>query len=302
MQVMIEKLIIGSANFGLEYGVANRKKLDKAEVFTILGSLYERGLWGLDTARAYGAAESVIGEFFSERGKHCKVITKLPNREYCSVEDVEKEIGISLRNLCVDSIDCVLLHSYQVYRQYNDFIRPALKSLRSAGVIGQYGISVYHREEADEFVKEAGERVALEFPLNLFDRRFLDNGFLPGLKARGHTLFARSVFLQGLFFLNREDLTGVFAKVREKIEKINRIADEHRVNTACLALLFVAAQPWIDGIITGVDSNEHLMSNIGCLSETNMLSFRDVENLLSDVRVDDEEIILPYKWEMRNGK
>jgi aryl-alcohol dehydrogenase-like predicted oxidoreductase len=294
--VMKDKLVIGSANFGLEYGIANKRKLSEAAVSEILEFAHAQGVWGIDTARAYGDAEKVIGNFFAGHGKIFNVITKLPNNEYRSAKDVEQEIIDSLKNMNIAHIDYLLLHSYESLRLYGKTVIPVLQSLRQDKVIGHFGVSVYHPDEVEYILKEVKDSMAIEFPINLFDQRFLKNSLLRIIKETGNYLFARSIFLQGLFFLNEENLNIKFVTVRDKIIKIKEISNEYHISPECIAILFVVTNPWIDKVIIGVDNRNQVMTNIECFTKENLNKFEKIAHYLFELEVFDENIILPYKW------
>lgn len=293
---MTSKLILGSANFGLQYGIANKRKLDKDEVFEILDKASVQGIWGIDTARGYGNAENVIGEYFARHGKTLNIITKLSQKEYNSEKEVEDEVILSMENLTVPYIDIVLVHSFDAFRKSGAVILSALKSLINSNKIGQFGISVYHPNEAEAFLSKVNESVAVEFPINLFDQRFLEGDLLKRIKENGHSLLARSIFLQGVFFMEPARLEGIFVRIADKVIKMRELADNLSIGIGCLAALFVIGNQWIDGVIMGVDSLKHFISNIDCLRENNKELFRRIEPLVAELRVDDEEIILPYRW------
>lgn len=293
---MKNKVILGSANFGLEYGVANKRKLSKEEALGILELASSEGIWGVDTARAYGNAEEVIGDFFERRGKVFNVISKLPGREYRNCSDVEREIEASLSSLRVSSVDFVLIHSYESYMRYGSVIMPVLRSFCKSGVVGHYGISVYHPEEAVNFMDEMKEQVAVEFPASLLDQRFLHDGFLAGAADSGNFLFARSVFLQGLMFLDDDELKGSFEKAENQVRSIRETAKLCDIAPECMAQLFIFTRPGIDGVVMGVDSREQLMRNTGCLSTEALDRYKLAEPFLSGMAVTDEDIILPYRW------
>ena len=70
------KLALGTAQFGMEYGIANKNgkvSLDEANTIITLGRL--AGIDTLDTAMAYGDSEKAIGK---NNVFDFKVITKLP--------------------------------------------------------------------------------------------------------------------------------------------------------------------------------------------------------------------------------
>jgi len=75
---MIEKIILGTVQLGLNYGVNNTSGLpSKSEVNSILTTAQENGISRLDTAAAYGEAELRIGEFHSQAARKFEVNTKL---------------------------------------------------------------------------------------------------------------------------------------------------------------------------------------------------------------------------------
>jgi len=290
------KWVIGTANFGLTYGIANGKKLSREEAFGILECARSEGVWGIDTAKAYGDAEKIIGEYFKQKGKNLRIITKLPAKDYNDPAEVERDITDSLRMMNVDSIDVLLLHSYETFRRFGKVILPALQALSRERIIGRCGLSVYHPEEANEAARDFKGGLAIEFPVNLFDRRFLKGNLLERLKSQGVFLLARSVFLQGLFFMQEEALGVDLSKVKKKVKKIRELADNAQLRPEWLPLTFVATNPWIDAVVIGVDSVDHLKTNLQALAHENLIRYRQLEDQLYDLEVEDEAILLPYRW------
>ena len=72
----INKLTIGTAQFGLNYGIANKNgQVSLTEIEKILDFSQSCGINSLDTAIAYGASESRLGTVGI---KNWDVISKLP--------------------------------------------------------------------------------------------------------------------------------------------------------------------------------------------------------------------------------
>jgi aryl-alcohol dehydrogenase-like predicted oxidoreductase len=68
MKKLLEKICLGTAQFGLDYGINNtRGKIPKNEVFGILEYALQNGIEFIDTAYAYGDSEKVLGEFIKEQ-------------------------------------------------------------------------------------------------------------------------------------------------------------------------------------------------------------------------------------------
>ncbi len=290
------KLIIGTANFGLRYGIANDKKLSHEEAFAILDYASTQGIQWIDTASAYGDAERVVGDFFAKRGKVFKVIGKLPAKEYLNAQSAEDEILGSLKKMNIASFDAFLIHSFDTYRMYGNKVIPVLQSFCRDGIVENYGISVYHPEDVAEIALKTKDTLVIEFPLNLFDQRFLNSDLVQDINNRGWRFFARSVFLQGLFFLSDDALQGRFEQVRGKVREIRELSSAIGMKPECLALLFAASKPWVEGVVVGIDSVKQLISNNECFRAGHTGRFAAMESALSGLAVHDEEIILPYKW------
>lgn len=292
---MTKKLIIGSANFGLEYGIANNKKLAPKNVSEILEYAKRAGVMGIDTAKGYGNAEEVVGGYLKvQRKKYFKIITKIPHKEYKEVQSVKDEVQDSLRKLNVECIDFLLLHSFKTYLEYKGILITAFKELIEEGVICHWGISVYHTEEVKRAIADGHGNFAIEFPINIFDRRFLKGNFLKELKEKKCFLFARSIFLQGLFFIDPKALKDDFESIRTRLAKIYALSRCFKIPLSDILLLFIASNPYIDGMIIGVDSKEQLKKNVGF--QKYFKKYKMMKNLLDDLEVNDEKILLPYLW------
>lgn len=294
---MIERLVIGSANFGLPYGIANGRMLAEKEVFAILEKAAGLGVRWVDTARAYGGAEQVIGKFFRSHGRLFRVVTKLPDKAYGSSQQVRDEIDGSLEALGVEAIDLLLLHSFGTYERHGETVLSVLEDYRAQGLVRGYGASVYHPHEAETLLADGGRSAAVEFPLNLFDRRFLKNDMLGRLRERGTDTFVRSVFLQGLFFFDPERVPSQLVAARQPLRDLHDAAARHCLPIPALALLFVLSTS-VDHVLVGVDSVEQLLGNAGYLENGLLARIGGLREELDALEVTDEETILPYTWKV----
>lgn len=296
---MTAKLVLGTANFGLTYGIANNRMLSEEEVFAILEKAVEMGVCRLDTARGYGDAEKVIDRFFRGHGKVFDVVTKLPDREYLVAQDVERQIKTSLENLGVGQIDTLLLHSFRSFERFREILLPVFEQYISAGLIGEYGLSVYHPYEIETAIEMARRDrfpiAAVQFPLNLFDQRFLKDGYLQKLRASGIALYARSIFLQGLFFMDCASLGSHFEPAKPKIKELASLARLHGTSIEALALLF-AVSSGVDHVVLGVDSVAQLEKNAALMAIDTANLLPELKSRFDMLEVADEDIILPYRW------
>ena len=78
---MENKLILGTVQFGLDYGINNTTgKLGTNQVLELLKIAYDHGIRILDTAEVYGNAHETIGDFHKKNGNSkFKIITKFPD-------------------------------------------------------------------------------------------------------------------------------------------------------------------------------------------------------------------------------
>ena len=73
---MVNQLCIGSAQFGLDYGITNLNgKVKEREVKEILNLADKFKVKFIDTAKSYNDSEEVIGRNLSKKNK-IKIITK----------------------------------------------------------------------------------------------------------------------------------------------------------------------------------------------------------------------------------
>ena len=110
------KLMLGTVQFGLNYGVANTTGKPSFEAAkTILKAAYDGGVTALDTAPEYGDSEEVIGRALAELGltDRFKIVTKIPKLpEGCDAEKfIAGSLENSLRKLRIDRAAAALLHA-----------------------------------------------------------------------------------------------------------------------------------------------------------------------------------------------
>ncbi len=96
--------------------------------------------------------------------------------------------------------------------------------------------------------------------------------------------------------MKEQAIQGDLKKVKKKVKAISELAERSNLLPEWLPLAFVATQPWIDGVVIGVDSADHLGTNLQALAKENLARYRQIEDQLTELEVDDEAILLPYRW------
>jgi Predicted oxidoreductases (related to aryl-alcohol dehydrogenases) len=293
---MISRLTLGTAQLGLNYGINNLLgKPKKREALNILESAYLNNINSFDTASAYGNSESVVGDFLKNKRSKCYITSKLESlsKNNISKKDTQKiiyeNIEKSTSNLGIECIDNYLIHDFRDIIFYDELI-PSLKKAKRDGLINNLGVSVYTPSEAEKIIR-INDFDTIQIPLNIFDQRFLSNWLLKRLKEKDFTIFSRSVFLQGLFFKDRENLPTNLTPSKDYLIKLDQLAKKNKVTISKLALDFVKSIEEIDSIVIGVDSLQQLNQNIKEFEFDNMPCID--KSVFSNI---DESIIDPRKW------
>src|SRR5262245_15412125 len=106
---LIKKIVLGTAQFGMAYGIANAKgQVPEGEVSKILKLAYAKGIKRLDTASAYGQSEEVIGRCLERLRLRFNIVSKLSK-----VADVRGAFNASLKRLRVNKLQGCLIHSIE---------------------------------------------------------------------------------------------------------------------------------------------------------------------------------------------
>ncbi|MFT2008784.1 aldo/keto reductase [Pontibacter sp. 13R65] len=285
-----QKMIVGTVQFGLHYGISNSKgQVSREEVCQILTHAHAKGVTTLDTAAAYGESEEAIGFALRETGLSFNIISKLPPVK--SVGEVRRELEKSMVKLGVQKLEGYLLHHFSIYKNTPLVVQELLK-LQEEGLIGSIGFSLYHPKEVQEILDQLVPCQLVQFPYNLFDRRF--DQVLDKLKDQQIETHVRSIFLQGLFFMNPSELGIHFSGVKDKIASLQHMARRMKIPLHTLLLSFVAAQPNIDKFVIGIDSLESLRKNLEGFLPASQI--QETAAALAPYTVEDEDILLPFNW------
>jgi aryl-alcohol dehydrogenase-like predicted oxidoreductase len=249
---------LGTVQFSMNYGISNRAgQPSKDEVAAILVRAVALGVGYLDTAPAYGDAETMLGRLLPE-GHGLRIVTKTPlvpderiearhGRQW--LESFERSLG----RLRIDSVYGLLVH------QAADLGKPgwqhlveALHVLKTRGLVGRVGVSVY--DEQQLALAESRFRLELvQLPFNALDRRPIASGLLARLKARGTEVHARSVFLQGLLLMAPSELPEFFQPMRSALTGLHEEWARRGLSPVAACLAFALRQTEIDAAIVGVN-------------------------------------------------
>ena len=288
------KISLGSAQFGLDYGISNlRGKTTKTEVSKILQFASEGGISMIDTATSYGNSESILGETITN--DDWKIVTKTPGfaGDYINeihVNQLRESFDQSLSSLRKENIYGLLLHSC------NDLLKPGgelifreMERLREIGVVNKIGVSVYNSNQI-KLVLDKFNIDLIQLPINIFDQHIFINGWLEELKNNNIEIHVRSVFLQGLLLMSRNSMHPYFSPIKKRIEILSNSAKDLSLSRMELALGYVMSINEIDQVVVGVSTLQQLREIIDAASvRVNTSDFLDLS-------IDDVAFIKLSNW------
>jgi aryl-alcohol dehydrogenase-like predicted oxidoreductase len=284
----MNKFILGTAQFGLNYGINNQHgKPDKSTAYEILNLAYQLGINTLDTADAYGTSHELIGNFHRDYNFYFKINTKFTS--------TENEVFIDkIKNTCdilkVEKLNTCFYHSYKDY--YNGNFKQYFFKLMELQLIEQVGVSVYTNDELEVVINDPLINI-IQLPFNLFDNFNQRGDLILKAKEKGKIIQARSVFLQGLFFLDPKLLKGNLVELANELNFLNKIVSDFDITMSDLCLQYVLNFKEIDQIIIGVDSTEQLISNSNAFKSS---INSEIIDRVNSIYIKNNSLLYPYNW------
>ncbi|MCB0686378.1 MAG: aldo/keto reductase [Saprospiraceae bacterium] len=302
--VRFSPLMLGTVQLGLNYGISNLDGLPEVEKsIQLLDQAMSLGINTLDTARAYGQSEEVISRFLKKRTPELPVniISKFvidnQNRDLESIwNQVEESVRKSLQILQLPKLTGCLFHrSLTNNLDVLVGILPEIfNRLKESGLVDRTGFSAFSPDDI-KYILEIPNVEIVQLPFNVFDQRMLVAGYLRDLKKRNILVVARSVFLQGLFFMNPDSLPEELAEAAPHIRKLHEFSARYNISLAQVAIVFVRDQPDIDCLVLGA-LNSQQVSEIVELFQAPKLTGEQMKILNDQFPVDNKLIITPAYW------
>jgi len=292
---MISKIAIGCAQFGLDYGVSNRKGRTPAQDVRKIVSLCRRnGIDTYDTAPAYGKSESVLGYVLDI---DAKIVTKTINiKEQIispqSVHKLKQIFKLSLKRLNRTTVEGLLIHSAEdLLKPGSDMLYDWLQKEKARGRVCKIGVSIYHGEQIDKILDSFPIDI-IQLPFNVLDQRLLQSGYLSKLKKQKVEIHARSAFLQGLLLMNLEEVPQYFQPYLASLKSFHIEAYERGLTPIQLALGFCMSVSPLDKVVLGVNNASQLEQIIhGCQTTLE-------EETLSHLAQDEVRLLNPALWKI----
>lgn len=307
------RMVLGTAQFGLNYGITNISgRPSEKQVGELVRTAIVNGVQYIDTARAYGESEQVLGKALAGGwDSRATVVTKLSPLDDCPSDAsadvvrayVERSVFQSCRTLHKPCLDVLMLHRAEQLSACGGSVWDALCNLKHRKVIGRLGVSVQFPEEA--LLALDFELVEfIQLPFNLLDYRW-GSVIAKISQIRQHrrlVIHSRSALLQGLLTSAQMDLwlRARCSNAQEVIDWLSSKAAEYtRGDLVELSLRYVLSQNWIDGVVIGVETTDQLVEN---LRKTGLEAWTDncLDSIIADRPLVPLVTLNPATWKQSN--
>lgn len=251
----MQSVILGTAQWGLDYGATNRAgRLDDAAVAGLVDVALARGIAALDTAPAYGDAETRIGVLVPQFAVQTKVSVGKG-----AAGGVRDSVLVSLTRLRRNRLRAVLVHDWSAADDdRRSEAAHELEALRSEGRIDAVGVSAYDEDDVDSALGAFGTLDIVQVPVSVLDQRLVGSRVLGQLRNQGGRVQGRSVLLQGAALADPDH------------PRFGAHPDVARLRAAgdplALCLGFVSSLDWVDEVVLAATTAAELSEVMAALA------------------------------------
>lgn len=292
---------LGTVQLGMDYGINNsqgKPSLEKS--LDILNTALKLGVNSLDTSVGYGDSEQVIGEWLRSLSPAAwpLVTTKVDRLDTSSRAALQRSlrdsVALSLSRLGLERIPLLMVHSFEQYAQAPEMVGRAFEELRNDGLIERWGISAYSRHDYQMLADSGAD--AVQVPQNILDWRQINCGGWDALARSGKMIFVRSVFLQGLLFMDPDHLPEQMRFAAPVLARFGSFCREFSMEPAVLAASFVLSLPGVHSLVLGCEEREQVEANAALIDKAQPLTRSQMDQLREAFEHVDVHVTDPGTW------
>ena len=288
----MNKLGLGAVQFGLDYGISpSEGRIPSNEVTYILNYASKKRIDTLDTAPSYGESEKILG---SNSVNNFKIVTKTqniaaPKVSSSDVKLIDKIFMKSLKNLNINSAYGLLVHDVRDLLKFgSEKLYSLLTDLKKEQKIRKLGVSIYDKGQL-ESILDLYDIDLVQLPLNILDRRLIDSDILTRLKNRGVEIHVRSVFLQGLLLMPKNQIPDKFERWKQTWNIWHEWLADNEISALEASLRYAVAFPEVSKVLVGVES-------LNQLKEISRAINGVLPDLPKNLQIDDIDLLNPTNW------
>ncbi|HDI52191.1 MAG TPA: aldo/keto reductase [Bacteroidetes bacterium] len=285
--VKVSKIAIGTWQFGHAAVWGELSPLEEYQ--KIIDEAIDAGVNLIDTAKAYGTSEEVLGKIL--KGKRDKVLlaTKLSRQEY-DYNTARSELEGSLKRLQTDYVDLYQIHWPKINipgtwhkadmekKDYEDVFNSLIK-LKQEGLIRFAGVCNFRLHNLEGLGEQALDFIVTnQVPYSLLWRFYDVEGVSEFCKQKNIGFLAYSPLAQGLLSGNFDkDVKNVQEKIRQAnilfnepvyaraikvVKVVEDVAAEIGATPSQVALKWVMERDVVVSVLSGIRKLKHLEENI----------------------------------------
>jgi aryl-alcohol dehydrogenase-like predicted oxidoreductase len=183
------------------------------------------------------------------------------------------------------------------YHSFNDFItnkesENILSFLKKNGFVKKIGISIYTNEQFISAIDNDSIDV-IQIPFSILDNHNNRGLLINKARERSKEIHCRSVFLQGLIFMNEQNIPVKLRPLLNYITKLQKFSMEENLSLEELALTYVMNYHGIDGILIGVENVNQLVSNMNSVRSDKA---EKISEFIDSIHVSEKDLLNPQNW------
>ncbi len=304
----VSRLGFGAMGFAGWFGES-----DDAEWIAALHAALDAGVNLIDTARAYGRSEEVLGRGLAQWGGETPfVATKIeqisgnnlpwaipvPPKACFPPGHMRTSAETSLRTLGLDHVDLIQLHVWWPTWDLDGYWMEELQALKEDGLTAAVGVSIPdHRSDMALPLVASGLVDSVQTIINVFDPLALEN-LVPACVAHDVAVIGRCTldeggltgFLAGDMVFDDDDYRSRYfddtvprSVYMDKVAALERFVPRAAGSLAALAIKFVLHDPGVTSALVSMHVKEHAEDDVAAVDEP-PLSYEDFTELFTTHR------------------
>ena len=267
--LQISEISLGTVELGMDYGIpvqGEQQQPSEGDAARLLNCALDLGINLIDTARAYGESEAIIGRALKSRRNEYNLATKISSLNWEGYSgkklrgQVEGAITESLRTLQTDIIDLLYIHNATPELIQRGEIAEIMQHAQQVGYARFIGATTYG-EAAPLAVLKDGRFDCVQVAYNLLDRQ-LEKQLLPLAKEKRVGVVIRSVLLKGALTYRYAHLPEELRELRTAVDEVNSLCSAQDSSLPELAYRFVLAHSAVSTALVGTGRVHELQETV----------------------------------------
>lgn len=286
-------LILGLANFKNGYGF-KKNKVSLSNIKSIFLKIKkEKNIKSVDTAPSYYQDN----KNYLNQLKNFKIYSKLkkiPNKIGSNFKRLENfvmnEISLDLKRLKVRNFEGYYVHDINDVLKYGKDLFTIFKKLKKMQLINKIGLSFYNLDVEIKVLKKFKPDI-VQLPFNLLCANQKYKSQIKLLRKKKISIFARSIYLQGIILKKWQEIPAEFQDIKAKIKLLEtKFGYDSKLKKIELTINEIKKNKIFDGIIFSVDSRRDLNEFLKLFKKRKKKSMIPTFNKIRQKELD------PRKW------